>query len=76
MQTEMRQDDHGHPYDERTVRAVIELLKSSKHNVHHGAAKRVAEYFLPDGRIDRARAIAKDNGWPVEAVLAGVGMGS
>jgi hypothetical protein len=75
MQTEMRQDGSGQPYDERTVRAIIALLEASKHNVHKGAAKRVAEYFLPDGRIERAQAIASAMGWPLDAVLAGVEIG-
>lgn len=76
MQAEMRNDDAGQPYDERTVRAVVALLNASKYNVHHGAAKRVAEYFLPDGRIAKARAIAAEKGWPIDAVLAGIGIGS
>ena len=76
MQTEVRRDAADQPYDERTVRAVIALLEASKHNVHKGAARRVAEFFLPDGRIERARIIAAEKGWPIEAVLAGVDIGN
>lgn len=60
------------PYDERTTKAIVEFLEASKHRVHRGAAKSVAEHFLPDGRIAEAERIAQDNGWPVEAVLAGL----
>jgi hypothetical protein len=76
LQAEVRADDAGQPYDERTVRAVIALLNASKHNIHLGAAKRVAEYFLPDGRIERARLVATEKGWPLDAVLAGLEIGN
>lgn len=72
MRTAMAEDAAGEPYDERTVRAIVATLEASKHNVHKGAAKLVAENFLPDGRIERARKIAIENGWPIEAVLAGI----
>lgn len=70
--TSVAQDSAGEPYDERTVRAIVATLAASKHNVHKGAAKLVAENFLPDGRIERARKLAAENGWPIEAVLAGI----
>ena len=76
MRTEMRADHAGKPYDERTVHAIVKLLEGSKHNVHKGAAKLVAEYFLPDGKIEVARRLAAEKGWPIEAVLAGAMIGS
>jgi hypothetical protein len=74
IRTSMAADDAGQPYDERSVRAVVAFLEASPHQVHKGASKKVAEHFLPDGRLDRARAIAEEKGWPLDAVLAGISM--
>lgn len=63
------------PHHEPTVRAIIERLQASKHQVHRGAAMLVAAEFLPDERTSQAEEIAAANGWPAEAVLAGLHLG-
>ncbi len=65
-----------YPYHEETVRAIIARLETSKYRVHKGAANIIADEFLPDGRVHRARIIAQNNGWPVDAVLAGLRLGT
>jgi len=64
-----------YPYDEATVQAIVARLAASKHRVHQGAANIVAEEFLPDGRVHRARIIAREKGWPLEAILEGMRLG-